>query len=137
MSKSPNPQNKLITNTNYGKFKGANGMPVNSVYTRNPGIGGQYLPKLGSGAGSQAQLSGVPSHQQQQMLQQQSSSSQLQSSYQRQKIQPGAMTGVHTSSQQNMKSINQVGNPVIKTSQAMNFRQNLNISLQQIAKGPT
>ena len=25
MSKSPNPQNKMMTNTGYGKFKGLNG----------------------------------------------------------------------------------------------------------------
>jgi len=40
----------MMANTNYGKFKGANGLPVNSVYTRNQGIGGQYLPKLAGGA---------------------------------------------------------------------------------------
>jgi hypothetical protein len=41
----------MMTNTNYGKFKGIQntGMPVNSVYSRNQGGGGQYLPKLGGG----------------------------------------------------------------------------------------
>ena len=134
LSKSPNPQNKMMANTNYGKFKGANGLPVNSVYTRNQGIGGQYLPKLAGGAQSQAQLPGAQTHLQQQLLQQ-SSSSQLQNSYQRPKnsIQPSVIQNVHASSQQSIKSVSAVGNPV-KTSQAINFRQNLNISLQQIAK---
>ena len=54
-----------MANTNYGKFKGANGLPVNSVYTRNQGIGGQYLPKLGAGAQSQAQLPASQNHLQQ------------------------------------------------------------------------
>ena len=86
MSKSPNPQNKLMTNTNYGKFKGTNGLPVNSVYSRNQGIGGQYLPKLAGGALSQAQLQGVNTqHHLQQQLIQQSSNSQQQNSYQRPK----------------------------------------------------
>jgi hypothetical protein len=44
-----------MSNTNYGKFKGNNPpMQVNSVYTRNQGIVGQYLPKLAGGAQSQA-----------------------------------------------------------------------------------
>jgi hypothetical protein len=83
LSKSPNPQNKMVTSTNYGKFKGiANGgMPVNSVYSRNQAGGGQYLPKLGGGgnavgAASQAQLPHQQQlqYQQQHMLQQNSSS---------------------------------------------------------------
>ena len=71
LSKSPNPQNKLMTNTNYGKFKAiptaqnqmAGGAAVNSLYSRGQGAlgtghnNGQYLPKLG-GAGVTAGLAG-------------------------------------------------------------------------------
>jgi hypothetical protein len=46
MSKSPGQQNKLLVNTNYGKFKmtpqNTNGS--GGGYSRNQG---QYLPKLG------------------------------------------------------------------------------------------
>ena len=73
LSKSPNPQNKLMTNTNYGKFKGiqnnqnqmGGGTAVTSLYSRGQGgnitgnNNGQYLPKLAGGGGlaaSQAQL---------------------------------------------------------------------------------
>lgn len=79
LSKSPNPQGKLMTNTNYGKFKGipltqnpggTGALPMSSVYTRGQAAmaatnqsSGQYLPKLpGNGintgglASSHAQL---------------------------------------------------------------------------------
>jgi hypothetical protein len=64
LSKSPNPQSKMMANPNYGKFKGMNMNPngqvanpqlnQNAVYARGTGpiatanqTNGQYLPKLG------------------------------------------------------------------------------------------
>ena len=69
LSKSPNTQNKLMAQTNYGKFKVIPTQNAqissNQPYTRGPGMpqsNAQYLPKLGGtsqGPSSQA-YSGVP-----------------------------------------------------------------------------
>lgn len=73
LSKSPNPQSKMMANTNYGKFKGINmnaNAPVgggahnqNAVYARGAGTmaaanqnNGQYLPKLGPNGMSSAAM---------------------------------------------------------------------------------
>ena len=118
-----------MAQTNYGKFKVIPTQNAqissNQPYTRGPGMpqtNAQYLPKLGgtSQGPSSAAYSGAPT---------QSASAQNQYFQQMQKSKVPTQQ-IHTQSQQNIGR-NQ-GGVGMQSAQALNFRQNLNMSLQQI-----